>query len=150
MTLDQFLTYRTLGIYICSVFVAHVVGGIILYLMRLATYKFGTDEKDSKGRIIKKRPVVFMESFEPMNLWVGGVERLVATTLVVWWIAYLPAFIGGWIALKFAANWKRFRNDTIYVREGSLMSLVGSVISIAMAIVAGVAIYPDAIAHLAK
>jgi hypothetical protein len=38
---------------------------------------------------------------------VGGTERAVALTLVLWAPAYLPAFIGGWVVLKFALGWQR-------------------------------------------
>ena len=48
---------------------------------------------------------------------------------------YLAGFIGGWVALKFAANWKRQGLDADdNVTRGSLLALVGSVISFAVAI----------------
>jgi hypothetical protein len=47
------------------------------------------------------------EPFAPLDFFVGGTERCVATTLVLLAPNYLAPFIGGWIALKFAANWKR-------------------------------------------
>src|SRR4051812_35514460 len=38
----------------------------------------------------------------------GTAERSIATCLFIWAPGYLGAFIGGWIALKYGANWKTF------------------------------------------
>jgi hypothetical protein len=112
--------------YFLSVFGGWLIAGICVYVMRKSI----------------RRP---REFFRWIDLWVGGTERAVATTLVLFAHSYLPAFIGGWIALKFAANWKR-RN--VGAGQASLVFLVGSVISFAVAIGAALYMRPDLIEKL--
>jgi len=69
------------------------------------------------------------------DVFVGCTERAIATTLVILAPPLLPGFIGGWVALKFAANWQRKVGDD--VGPPSLIALVGSAISFAAAIAAG-------------
>jgi hypothetical protein len=90
------------------------------------------------------------DSFRAIDFWVGTAERFVATSLVVACSPYLPAFIGGWVTLKFAANWKRVDNKKAEVSEGTLMALIGSVISFAIAIYVGIIINPNAVTCLTK
>jgi hypothetical protein len=68
-----------------------------------------------------------------IDFYVGGSERFVATTLVLFAASYLPAFIGGWVALKFAAHWQRAGGSHV----PGLVALVGSIISFSVAIGAG-------------
>jgi hypothetical protein len=82
----------------------------------------------------------------------GSTERAVALTLVLMAPAYLPAFIGGWVVLKFAIGWQRQQiqpsllvEDTGQVATQSFVALIGSVISFAIAIAVGLALYPEAL-----
>lgn len=104
-------------------------------------------------------------SFAALDLWVGGTERCIATTLILFAPNYLASFIGAWIALKFAAHWKRREPDTApqgirgdnsggedareqawkYVTTSSLLFLVGSVFSFAVAVACGLLLNPDAL-----
>jgi hypothetical protein len=56
---------------------------------------------------------------------------------------YVPVFIGGWIVLKFAANWERRTEPK--ANQASLVALVGSVLSFSAAILAGLIVNPDAV-----
>ena len=90
-------------------------------------------------------------TFKPVDFWVGTTERLVAMALLCHAPQYLAAFIGGWIALKFAANWKRLDNKTDpTVAQGSLLSFVGNVVSFSFAIVVGAYLCPDGLRSLTK
>lgn len=89
------------------------------------------------------------EFFRWIDIWVGGTERIVATTLVLLAPGYLAVFIGGWIALKFAANWKRRENEP-GANEASLIFLVGNVWSFAVAIAVGVVMNPGVLDFFAK
>jgi len=73
--------------------------------------------------------------FRWINLWVGGTERAIATTLVIWAPDILAGFVGGWVLLKVAANWQR-RSGAEYGQR-HLLALVGSAVSFAVAIAAG-------------
>jgi hypothetical protein len=84
-----------------------------------------------------------------MGLFGGVVERFVALTLVLIAPAYLPAFIGGWVLLKFAIGWQREREGK-YVEERevdkqSFLALIGNVISFAIPIAVGLVLYPEAL-----
>jgi hypothetical protein len=81
-----------------------------------------------------------------LELWLGSVERIAATTMFVYGVSYLPAFIGAWIAFKLAANWRR-RKASEEVCKGTLMALIGSIFSCALAIIVGAFINPSAIAN---
>jgi hypothetical protein len=82
-----------------------------------------------------------------MLLIFGSTERAVALTLVLMAPAYLPAFIGGWVLLKFALGWQRERNDEQdrQVATQSFVALIGNVISFAIPIAVGLALYPEAL-----
>ena len=75
---------------------------------------------------------------------IGATERAVALTLVLWAPAYLPAFIGGWVVLKFALGWQRVTEDR-QVTTQSHLALIGNVISFAIPIAVGLALYPEAL-----
>jgi len=126
-----------IGAYILSIPVGWLIAGSAVYLMRLTITPLADGRKTPR------------DSFRLLDLWVGGVERAVATTLILLAPRYLPGFIGGWVVLKFAANWQR-RPYEAAVAEGSLVSLVGSVLSFTVAIAAGLLVRPDALAILAK
>ena len=72
-----------------------------------------------------------------MDFWLGGIERAIATTLVIGAPTLLPAFVGGWVAAKFAAHWQRASDDDVFQR--SLVFLLGNAISFAVGI--GVGLY---------
>ncbi|MFZ0149120.1 MAG: hypothetical protein WBG18_23230 [Xanthobacteraceae bacterium] len=84
--------------------------------------------------------------FEPLDLWVGGLERAVATTLVFYAPKYLATFIGGWVVLKFALGWQRERAGRVHAPEvvitRSFLALGGNVISFGIAVVVGVLFHP--------
>src|SRR3954447_9830479 len=77
-----------LGVYTIAIVVGFLLVGAAVHAMRLTCG-------------IKRK------SFKWIDFWMGGTERAVALTLVLLAPLYLPAFVGGWIGLKFAANWKR-------------------------------------------
>lgn len=80
--------------------------------------------------------------FRLRDLWVGFTERAIVTTLFIWAPTTLPAFIGGWVALKFAANWQR-RENVQNVHQIRQIFLVGSAISISIAILGGLIASPE-------
>ena len=84
------------------------------------------------------------EFFRWIDLWVGLTERSIATTLALFSPHLVAPFIGWWIALKFAANWKRRAGENI--PQKSLVSLVGGLISFAVAITATMVVKPEIIA----
>lgn len=86
--------------------------------------------------------------FRWMHFWVGAAERAVATTLVIWGPSQLGGFIGGWMALKIAANWNR--RIEVNNNNNHLLALVGSVVSLSVAIAAGIAINRSALVIWAK
>lgn len=101
-------------------------------------------------KVIRWTVGLSLESFKWLDFWIGSAERTVAISLVVWAPDQLPPFVGGWIALKFAANWQRQASNGPKVRQGSLIALIGSVLSFTVAIVAGCFLHPEVISHFAK
>ena len=81
----------------------------------------------------------------------GGIERTIVTTMVIFTPPLVPVFIGGWVALKFAANWQarmpdpNDKEDQQIVGRKRLTFLVGSAISISVAILAGLLVSRHAI-----
>lgn len=67
-----------------------------------------------------------------------------ALTLVLKAPPYLPAFVGGWVLLKFALGWQR-ETKSSEVLTDSMLALIGNVISFGIAIWVGASIYPHAI-----
>jgi hypothetical protein len=90
------------------------------------------------------------KSFGWLTLWVGGTERAVAMTLAFLVPHQVPIFIGGWIALKFAATWKRESPHQDDVVSNSLLSLVGSVWSFGFAMFIAWLIRPEFLSILAR
>lgn len=131
-----------LGVYTLSVLGGFLVAGLVLYVIRR---NLETDKEAEFGDEAKLRG-----SFAWLDFWVGGTERAVATTLALWVPTYLPIFIGGWVTLKYAANWKRQPNEKKWVSTGSLIALIGSVVSFSVAIAAALLFRPDALQSLMK
>jgi hypothetical protein len=80
---------------------------------------------------------------------IGATERYVALTLVLLAPLYLPAFIGGWVLLKFALGWQRVKENGEAMTD-SMLAIIGNVLSFAIAIGVGVYLNPDAIDVWAK
>lgn len=117
--------------YFVSTFVVFVVVGLVLKFMRWTANIRG-------------------DSFGWLTFWVGGTERAIAMTLAFFAPNQVPIFIGGWIALKFAAGWKRespLQDDVI---SNSLLSLVGSVWSFGFAMLIAWSIRPDFLVTFAR
>lgn len=118
--------------YFLSTFVVFGVVGLVLKFMRRTANIEGV-------------------SFGWLTFWVGGTERAVAMTLAFFAPSQVPIFIGGWIALKFAAGWKRQsplqNNDVI---SNSLLSLVESVWSFGFAMLIAWSIRPDFLVTFAR
>jgi hypothetical protein len=72
---------------------------------------------------LEKRDKFLNKVREGSVLFIGVTERAVALTLIVWTPSYLPAFVGGWVALKFALGWQRAPPD---VAKESLLALIGT------------------------
>ena len=109
-----------------------LVVGALLWLMRRL---IGLDTKGS---------------FDLSVLLLGSTERVVALTLVLHAPSYLPGFIGGWVLLKFALGWQASmsnkdhpKKDQAKNQQGSMLAMIGNVLSFAIAITAGVYLYPD-------
>jgi hypothetical protein len=120
----------TINTYTAGAYVLSVVGGAVFVNLCLW--------------VIRKTVGLPHKFFDPLDFWVGGIERAVATTLILYASGnYLPQFIGGWVVLKFAAHWQRHQG----VRFGrqSLVALLGSVLSFAAAIGATLYMRPDLI-----
>jgi len=115
--------------YLVACFAGHLVVAVLLYGMRRAT--------------LKRRPE-FSDLWELSVFFLGVTERAVALTLVLWAPPYLPTFIGGWVALKFALGWQRERK-TSEALTASMLALIGNVLSFAIAIGVGVVLNPEAI-----
>jgi hypothetical protein len=82
-------------------------------------------------------------SHDWMSFLIGFTERAVALTLIVWAPRYLVTFIGGWVLLKFAIGWQRTPLNAMVAR-GSLLALIGNVLSFAVAIAGGLYLNQDA------
>ena len=91
--------------------------------------------------------------FSDWPAFLGGIERVVALTLVLWAPPYLPSFIGGWVLLKFAIGWQREEyggEDKRDVEKGRFLALIGNVLSFAIAIGVGLLLNPAALEIWAK
>jgi hypothetical protein len=83
---------------------------------------------------------------EWLGVLVGITERAVVLTLFLLAPRYLAAFIGGWVVLKFAIGWRRTPLN-FKVAQGSLLALIGNVLSFAIAIAGGYYLHPDTLAY---
>lgn len=86
-------------------------------------------------------------SFEPSVFWIGTTERLVTMVLFARDPDRVAWFIGAWVALKFALNYKRrvMKKDADY--KQAMLALVGNVLSFGFASVAAYLIKAIQIAH---
>ena len=100
-----------------------------------------------RRHVFKQRPE---DCWGALDSWLGSTERIVATTMFVPGVSYLPAFIGAWVVLKLAANWQRIKSESDGVRKGTLIALIGNVFSFALAIAVGFWLNPTAITHFIK
>ena len=121
--------------YIAVIFLGWLLVGLVLKLMRLSIrheYRVADTTKPAKS------------SWRIVDLWLGGIERTIAVTLIIYAPPLLAPFIGGWTALKFASNWGRTdrkSNDA----GSSFVFLVGSALSFGLAIWVGLLLNPEAI-----
>jgi len=122
---------RELGAVVLATVGGFIIAGVLLYLVR----------KSQFGKSVR-----FRESFKVLDLWVGSVERLTAMVIFAHAPAYIAGFIGGWVTLKFAANWQRKPTKT----SQSLIALTGSAISMAIALLAGSILNPPAVANFLR
>jgi hypothetical protein len=83
-------------------------------------------------------------SFLLIDFLIGCTERAVALTLVLWTPPYVPAFIGGWVLLKFAIGWQRVPHSQ-EGDQGILLALTANVISFAIALGVGLFVNPGAL-----
>lgn len=113
-----------------QIYFISILGGFIAVQTLLSIIRRRTGQKDER---------------KPLDIWLGGTERAVATTLVIWAPGYVAAFIGAWVAIKLAANWQRLGNSKA-ARTGTLIALIGNVFSFAIAIGAGIYLNQDALA----
>lgn len=129
--------YCVIGAYFLACIVGHFVVAVCLWVIRWLALK--------------------KENRPPFSEWgiffLGVTERAAALTLVLMAPAYLPAFIGGWVLLKFALGWQRERDQPspILARQDrqvatqSHFALIGNVISFTIPIAVGLALYPEAL-----
>jgi uncharacterized membrane protein len=118
-----------INLYVVLAYLVSVFGGYVVVLIAMYLIRKTTGQKQSAKWI---------------DFWLGGTERAVVTTLVIVAPPYVAAFIGAWMALKVAANWQR-RENTDEVRTATLIALIGSVFSFAIAIGCGVWANPEAL-----
>lgn len=111
-----------------SIFVGHLAAGVAVWLLRIP-YE-------------THNPLV-----NPLNVAVGGIERAVVTTLFVYAPSLLAGFIGGWMALKFAASWENDGSD--HLKDRRLVFIVGSAISLGVAVWMGYLAAPESLAQWA-
>jgi hypothetical protein len=71
-------------------------------------------------------------SFKWLDFWLGTTERAVVWALCAWEPERVSWFIGAWVGLKFAANWKR-QSRTI-AAQGGLVFLIGNALSFSFAL----------------
>ena len=90
------------------------------------------------------------ERIEWIPVLVGIIERTIVTTLIIWTPKLIPAFIGGWMALKVAGGWGLLRNPTTRNRATFFIGLLGNVVSLGWAIAVGVYVSPGSLDLLNK
>ena len=110
--------------YLVSTLGGYVITATVLYVISCT---IGTKRKFSKW----------------LDFWLGTTERAVATTLVIWAPSLIAGFVGGWVTLKFAANWQRQPDDD--ARQRGLLFLIGNVISFSVAVGAGIFVHPESL-----
>jgi hypothetical protein len=89
----------TIFTYVLAYLIACVVGNFVVALLM-----YGMRWLVLRGK--SRAPF-----FDWANFFFGATERAVALTLVLLAPPYLPAFIGGWVLLKFAIGWQREKHS---------------------------------------
>lgn len=74
---------------------------------------------------------------------VGCFERAAVTALTIWAPTVVPVFVGGWVLLKFAGGWGRYKDTKLETRSVYQVGLIGNLVSIGWAILAGVIYRPE-------
>jgi len=82
----------------------------------------------------------------------GVFERAIVTTLVIWAPNKTAGFIAGWMAVKIVGNYEILKMDPKNVSNRVLffIGLLGSVVSLALAIAAGICANPASLRGLAN
>ncbi|MDT0506716.1 hypothetical protein [Novosphingobium sp. MMS21-SN21R] len=111
-----------------------IVLGPLMLLLRVTSISRFLSESYMAG----KAPLYSFAAF-----WLGGTERAIATTLMIFAPEQLALFIGGWTAAKIAAGWSRLQGAEYTV--GHLTALIGSAWSFAIAIGIGAWANPDSV-----
>ncbi len=121
--------------YVGIIFGGWIIVGAILALMRASIKKDypPADQRDSEK-----------SSWRIVDLWLGGIERFIAMTLVIHAPPLLAPFIGWWTALKFASNWG-WPNRKKNAAGSNFVFLVGTAISFGLAIWVGLCFNQEAI-----
>jgi hypothetical protein len=87
-------------------------------------------------------------SFGYLTFAIGFTERAVAIVLFVFAPSALLPFVGGWMAVKYAARWQEIYGAR--AREETLIALVGTAWSLSTAVVAAYFIRDQALAYFTK
>lgn len=81
---------------------------------------------------------------------VGSTERAIVTTLLIWTPGLAPGFIGGWVLLKFAGGWSRFKEPTVENRAMFMIAMLGNAVSMSVAIGAALLVGPHVLDAIGK
>jgi len=125
--------WHWLGVYAVSISGGFLVDYWIKFLRRDIADRY----KDAPNQ--PKDP-----SIASLDWSIGTIERFVATTLTIFAPTLLAPFVGGWVALKFAANWQaRKQGDEGLLAKHRLVALIGSALSFGWAIGVGILANPE-------
>lgn len=120
----------------------YLIIGLVLHVLRICAAWFRAKHPERTIEAVER--IYLRDSFAPIDFALGASERIVALSLFIWAPQHLATFIGAWVAAKLAANWQRIKSEKAWVREGSLIALIGSAISFGIAISIGMYIKPPA------
>jgi hypothetical protein len=81
---------------------------------------------------------------------VGMAERAIVTTLLIWAPPLTAGFVGGWVLLKFAGGWTRYKEPSVENRAIFMVAMLGNVLSIGWAVLCALNFAPGSLAALAK
>ena len=125
---------------ICSVYAVSVFGGIPIAWGLTRLLFLGVRRRSEK---------IAEHVWWMIPMLLGIYERAICTTLVLLAPKVLPGFIGGWVLLKLAGGWgPMLKNPTVVVRSSYLISILGSVTSLAWAIGVSLAVWPSSLHEL--